>query len=153
MWETKWKMFLHSCMCFIIQRVCRKNRERKDLAIRQSRSPGPTGGRLIQEHFKIVFCREKGCFSAIVFFKTVLMDVWTKKKNVFWIVVWVWLYKRIAEKTAKQMTGRSPGPPRRGAWSRPEGGLYTRTFQTSVLQRICFLSMVDFWKGCIDMIK
>ena len=35
----------------------------------------PTGGRLIQEHFKIVFCRENGCFSTIVFFKTVLMDV------------------------------------------------------------------------------
>ncbi len=151
-------MFMHSCMWLVYV-----NREEIDRAVGAIAWPKatagpegavkPTGGRLIQEHFKIVFCRENGCFSTIVFFKTVLMDVWTKKKNVFWIVVWVWLYKRIAEKTAKQMTGRSPGRPRRGREADRREAYIQEHFKIVFCREICFLSMVDFWKGCIDMIK
>ena len=82
-------MFLHSCMCLVYV-----NREEMDRAVGATAWPKatagpegavkPTGGRLCkQKAFKIVFCRENGCFSTIVFFETVLMDVRNQMKNVF----------------------------------------------------------------------
>jgi hypothetical protein len=39
--------------------------------------------KILQNAFKIVFCRENVSFSTIVFFETVLMGVRNRMKNVF----------------------------------------------------------------------
>jgi hypothetical protein len=54
--------------------------------------------------------RENVSFSTGLIFETVLLDVRNKMKNVLDELYGFGLSKRIAEKTARQRTGRSPGP-------------------------------------------
>ena len=74
-------------MSLVYRMVCRENSETNDGAPPRTGPEGavkPTGGRLYeQKAFKFVFLQRNVCFSTIVFFKTVLMDVRNKMKNVY----------------------------------------------------------------------